>query len=182
MATWNPRKWFGRGKEKPAAPTPAPQAPKAPEPSAGPAPAPEKKPGLLGKLFGRGKRKEKPAPPEAPPEAPPAPPTPTAPPEAPPAAEGPQEGPPGAGAEAPPEREYPTSIDVEADGDWIISSTEWSGLMKGTIHGHKAKVFIDAYEKGDWNTCAQMVADAWDVNVASQIIPEQSTIDYINWQ
>ncbi|WP_326813297.1 hypothetical protein [Streptomyces scopuliridis] len=172
MATWNPKKWFGRGKEKPAAPAPAPQAPKGPEPSAG-APAPEKKRGVLGKIFGRGKRKEKPAP-EAPPAAPPAPP---APPAAPPAAEGPEK----AEEAAPPEREYPSSIQVEADGDWIISSTEWSGLMKGTIHGHKAKVFIDAYEKGHFNTCAQMVADAWDANVASQIIPEESTIDYINW-
>jgi hypothetical protein len=53
--------------------------------------------------------------------------------------------------------------------------------MSGTIRGRKVKEFIDAYESQNWNRCVQMVADHWDVNVADQIIPEESTVDYINW-
>ncbi|MFD9226119.1 hypothetical protein ACFWDI_40400 [Streptomyces sp. NPDC060064] len=159
---WNIKKLFGRGKPKEEAPAPAAPAPTAP-PEA-------KKPGRFRRLADKLKRKPKgeapaptppapPAPPKAPPPAPPAPPAPA----------------------APSEGEYPSSIDVEADGDWIISSTEWSGRMQGTIRGNKAKEFIQEYEKGNWSRCAQMVADHWDVNVADQLVPEESNIDYINW-
>jgi hypothetical protein len=186
MAKW----WkFGFGKkdqgpEPEQTPAPAPEpTPQAPEPSAG-AEGGEKKRGLLGRFFRRDKGKEKaPAPaPEAPPTAPPAPPT--APP-TPPAAPASEAGEAGEGGEpagpSGPERTFPSSIDVEADGDWRISSTEWSGHMQGTIRGHQARVFIEAFEKGQMNTCVQMVANAWDVNVGDQINPKESTSDYINW-
>lgn len=166
---WNIKKLFGRGKAaEEEAPAPAP----APEPT--PAPPPEgKKPGRLRKLAGKLRRKPKAAPPEAPPAAPPAPPE--APPTAPPGPTVPPEAPP------PKEPEYPSSIDVEADGEWQISSTRWDGSMHGTIRGNKAKEFIKAYEAGNWNRCAQMVADHWDRNVADQLLPEQSEIEHIGW-
>lgn len=172
MAKW----WkLGFGKKKGEAPAPEqaptpPPTPQAPEPSAS---AGEKKRGLLGRLFGRGKKKKEEAPAPAAPEAPP-----TAPPAAPPAA--PPEGPP-EGPAAPAERQFPSQISASADGDWIISTTEWSGHMEGTLRGHKAKEFILAYEAGRWAECAQLVADHWDMNVASQLNADVSNIENISW-
>ncbi|MFG3216076.1 type 4 pilus major pilin [Streptomyces tendae] len=190
MAKW----WkFGLGKkdqeEGPApeeqAPAPAPEpAPQAPEPSAGGEGGGEKKRGLLGRLFGRGRKKEKAPAPEAPPAAPPSAP-PSAPPAAPPSApaEGGEEagggGP--AGPAKPSERTFPSRIDATADGDWVISANEWYGQMNATLSGNKAKSFILAYEANDWSECAQLIADGWNMPVASQINVGSSNIENISW-
>lgn len=190
MAKW----WkFGLGKkgqeqgpapEQAPAPTPAP-APQAPEPAAGTG---EKKRGLLGRLAdrvtGKGKKEKAPAaPPEAPPAAPPAAPSPppAAPPSAPAGGGEVGEGG-GAGPVAPDkERSFPSSIDAEADGDWVISQNEWYGQMEATLTGNKAKAFILAYEANDWTECAQLIADGWNMPVASQIDTAASTIENVTW-
>ncbi|MFF7258648.1 hypothetical protein [Streptomyces microflavus] len=195
MAKW----WkFGFGKDKdqeqgPApeqapAPTPTPAPAPAPEPSAGPEGGGEKKRGLLGRLFGRGKGKKEKAPapaPEAPPAAPPTAP-PSAPPAAPPSAPaeggeeaGDGEGP--AGPAKPEERSFPSSIDATADGDWRISQNDWYGQMNATLSGNKVKEFILAYEANNWTRCAQLVADGWNMPVASQIDTAASNIENISW-
>lgn len=167
MAKWWP---FGR-KDKEPGPAPAPRpeqtpAP-APRPEQAPAPAPaqeEKRSGLLGRLFGRGRKKE--APPEAPP-TPTAPPTaPTPPPEEPPTEGAPPEEAPTPSAPPPPERTYPPFLHVDADGVWIISDTQWEGTMSGTLHGADVKTFIDAMEQEggpDYETAIPLVADAYGI-------------------
>ncbi|MGW6151516.1 hypothetical protein ACWFN4_30045 [Bacillus mycoides] len=169
MAKW----WkFGRGKDKGEGQAPGPTPTPAPTPSEDR--GGEKK-GLLGRLFGRGKKKEKekaPAAPEAPPAPPGVPPTgPTAP------SEGgePSEGEGAGGEEKEKERVYPGSLGVSADGDWVISSTSWSGIMQGVLHGQDVKTFIDAMEAGDMETAIPLVADAYGipgglVNVAASSI------------
>ncbi|MFD3622247.1 hypothetical protein ACFWWT_45255 [Streptomyces sp. NPDC058676] len=195
MAKW----WkFGLGKkdqeqgpapEQAPTPTPAPP-PQAPEPAAGTEGGGEKKRGLLGRLFGRGKGKKEKAPapaPEAPPAAPPAAP-PSAPPAAPPTApagggEVGEEGGGPAGPAAPEkERSFPSSIEAEADGDWRISQNDWYGQMTATLSGNKAKAFILAYEANDWTECAQLIADGWNMPVASQIDTAASNIENVTWK
>lgn len=174
MAKW----WkFGLGKGKDRQEGPAPR----PQPTPAPAEHAPKRGGLLGRLFGRGKKKEAPAP-EAPP-APAAPSAPSAPPapaeEAPPAEAPPEEGEGGpAGPGERPERVYPSFLHVEADGDWIISETEWSGTMSGTLHGADVKTFIDAMEAEggpDYDVAIPLIADAYGIpggliNVAASTI------------
>ncbi|MEU2358853.1 hypothetical protein ABZ599_38860 [Streptomyces misionensis] len=167
MAKWWP---FGRKKEE--APKEAPPKAPAPEPTPAPPPTPEptpaegeKKRGLFGRLREKIQRKPKEAPPEAPAEAPPAAPTPPPAEEAPPEA-APEEAaaPPAAPPEA--ERTYPSFLHVEADGDWVISDTQWSGTMSGTLHGSDVKLFIDAMEaKGgpDYETAIPLIADAYGI-------------------
>ncbi|MDJ0347290.1 hypothetical protein QMK19_39560 [Streptomyces sp. H10-C2] len=190
MAKW----WkfgLGGGKDKGQGPEETPQEP-TPAPAPEPTPAApaegggEKKRGLLGRLFGRGKKKEK-----APKEAPPAP-TP-APPSAPAGPGGGGEGPApgekagggggdvgegGEGEEAPPERSYPGHLHVDADGIWVISDTEWEGTMSGTLHGQDVKTFIDAMEgEGGphYDIAIPLVADAYGIpggliNVSASVI------------
>ncbi|MFE6189814.1 hypothetical protein ACFQ6U_35905 [Streptomyces sp. NPDC056465] len=169
------------------APTPAPVAPQTREPSAG-AGGKEKKSGLLGRLFGRGKGKKEQAPavpPEAPPAAPPAaPPTPPSAPAAPAGGggEGGEGGESGGGPGKPEkERSFPSSIAATADGDWVISQNEWYGQMNAKLTGNKAKAFILAYEANDWAECAQLIADGWDMPVASQIDTGASNIENVSW-
>ncbi|WP_138899074.1 hypothetical protein [Streptomyces chryseus] len=188
-------KWwkFGLGKDDqepgpgPEEPTEAAPEAEAPEPAAGPGEG-EKKPGLLGRLLGRGRRKAKkekaptPETPAAPPEAP------SAPPSGPPTPAGGGEagggegagGGAGAGGEEA-KRSFPSSIRATADGDWVISANEWYGHMEGTLVGNKAKEFILAYEKGDFPHCAQLVADVWDMAIASQMNMGASNIENISW-
>lgn len=154
MAKWWP---FGRKKKEE----------EAPRPGGG---------GLLGRLFGRGRKKEEEAPeaPPAPPEAPAAPPEEAAP--APEAAEAPAEGETPAEGEAPAEgappaeppkpRVYPPFLHVDADGSWVISSTMWEGTMSGTLHGRDVKTFIDAMERDggpDYDTAIPLIADAYGI-------------------
>lgn len=169
MAKWWP---FGRkGKPEEPAPTPPPTPTPPPAPEA-PAPKAEKKPGLLGRLFGRGKKKEAPAeaPPEAPPAAPPAPPSPPAPP-APPApptpAEPPEEGgeegaEEGEEGEEEPERVFPDSVTASVDGTWVISESVWHGVIHGTLYGADAKAFILAVERGREAQAIALLARAYD--------------------
>jgi len=169
---WNPFKRRDKAAGAAPEPTPAPAAPPAEAPQAAP------KPGLLGRLFGRKPKAAAPAPapgPEAPPIAPaPAPePPPTAPAEAPaPAAEGGGEGEGGGqgAAVAPePERVYPSFLHVSAEGDWVISETEWKGTMSGTLHGDDVKTFIDAMEREgedgpDYETAIPLIATAYGID------------------
>lgn len=176
----------GPAPEQAPAPPPAP-APQAPEPSAGTEGGGEKKRGLLGRLFGRGKGKKEKAPapaPEAPPSAPSAPPS--APPAAPPSApaEGGEEAGGGGGPAGPAgekERQFPSSIEATADGDWRISQNDWYGQMNATLSGNKAKAFILAYEANNWTECAQLVADGWNMPVASQIDTAASNVENVSW-
>ncbi|EFF88171.1 PE-PGRS family protein [Streptomyces sp. e14] len=173
MAKW----WkfgLGKGKDREEGPRPEPTPAPAPRPEPTPAPAEEggkKRGGLLGRLFGRGKKKEAPA---APPEAPSAPAAPSAPsaPSAPAEEEGPAEAPGeegeegGGGVGERPERVYPPFLHVSADGDWVISDTEWSGTMSGTLHGSDVKTFIDAMEaKGgpQYDVAIPLIADAYGI-------------------
>ncbi|MFF7373625.1 hypothetical protein [Streptomyces tricolor] len=156
MAKW----WkFGLGKSKGREEGPRPEPTPAPRPT--PAEG-EKRGGLLGRLFGR-KRKE-----EAPPEAPPAPPTPppAEAPEIPPEAAPAEEAPPPA-APPPPERVYPPFLHVSAEGDWVISETEWNdGTMSGTLHGSDVKAFIDAMEEEggpNYDVAIPLIADAYGI-------------------
>ena len=154
---------FGKGKGKEEGPASEPTPAPAPRPEPTPAPAgeaPKKRGGLFGRLFGRGKKKEAPAPEEAPAEEAPA----EA--EEAPAEEAAEE------AEAPPaappepERVYPPFLHVSADGDWVISDTEWSGTMSGTLHGSDVKTFIDAMEAEggpDYHTAIPLIADAYGI-------------------
>lgn len=155
MAKW----WkFGLGKGKDQGPEEGP----APEPTPAPTPAPAeggKKPGILGRLFGRRKKKEAPA------EAP------TAPPAAPPA------------APPKPERVYPPFLHVSADGDWVISDTEWSGTMSGTLHGSDVKTFIDAMEaKGgpEYDIAIPLIAEAYGIP-GDLIDLQRSTIHSVDY-
>lgn len=159
MAKW----WkfgLGKGKSKEEGPTPVPPPAPAPAPAPEPTPAPageapKKRGGFLGRLFGRGKKKEAPTA-EAPPAAP------AAAPAAPPAGE---KAPPEGGA-PPPGRVYPPFLHVSADGDWVISDTEWSGTMSGTLHGPDVKAFIDAMEAKDgpdYHTAIPLIADAYGI-------------------
>lgn len=167
MAKWWP---FGRKKEEAPreAPRPEPTPAPAPEPTPTPAPAEGKKRGFFGRLKDKVRpRKKEEAPPAAPPTAPPAPPTapPTPPeaPEAPPAEE--EEGAPPAPPK-PKERVYPPFLHVSADGVWVISETEWDGVMSGTLHGADVKAFIDAMEgEGgpDYDTAIPLIADAYGI-------------------
>ncbi|MFF7013231.1 hypothetical protein ACFY9Y_35055 [Streptomyces fimicarius] len=185
MAKW----WkFGRdkGKEQAPEPTPAPSPPPAPTPTpASPAEGPkEKKGGLLGRLFGRGKKKKEEAP--AAPEPPAAPPTPPAPPTGPPPtggepSEGGEEG--GeeeAGGKEEAERVYPGSLGVSADGDWQISSTQWSGIMQGVLNGTDVKTFMDAIEAGKMDIAIPLVADAYGIP-GGLINVKASTIHHIGY-
>ncbi|MGW1379555.1 hypothetical protein ACWD6P_35545 [Streptomyces sp. NPDC002446] len=185
MAKW----WkFGRGKGKeegPAPePTPAPTPPPTPAPAEG-----EKKRGFFGRLKDKVRPKKEKAPAAPPAEAPPAPPAapPTAPPEAPPEEAPPEEAPPGAPPAGPPTpaRVYPSFLHVEADGDWVISDTEWSGTMSGTLHGSDVKTFIDAMEppKGgapDYDTAIPLIADAYGIP-GGLINVGASTIHSVNY-
>ncbi|MDF4254713.1 hypothetical protein [Streptomyces sp. WMMB303] len=182
MARWWP---FGRkrGKEAEEAPARPPEAP-APAP-AGEAPAAEEKKGLLGRLRQKVRpRKEAPAPKEAPAEPSPAP----EPSEGPAgtASQGPlpgMEGPEPSGseeAEAP--RQYPGSLYVEAEGDWVISQTMWSGTMSGSLHGADVKTFLDAMEQDppDYDTAIPLVGDAYGIP-GELINIGESTIRSVNW-
>lgn len=150
---WNP---FRRRGKEPEQPTPAaPAAPTAPE---------EKPRGFRQRLTDRFRpkaRRER----EKPPAAPAAPPAPPAPPEKPPA----------------PEREYPKGIGVSAAGVWQISSTEWDGVMHGSLHGDDVAAFIDAMEAGDHQTAAELVAKAYDENVGNLIDVSRSEIHRIGY-
>ncbi|MFF5639775.1 hypothetical protein [Streptomyces sp. NPDC012825] len=187
MAKW----WkfgLGKGKDREEGPRPEPTPAPAPRPEPTPAPAeeaPKKRGGLLGRLFGR-KKKEAPAPeapsaPAAPPSAPAAPPAPAE--EAPeevPGEEG-EGGPAGPGKR--PERVYPSFLHVEADGDWVISDTEWSGTMSGTLHGSDVKTFIDAMEQEggpDYDTAIPLIADAYGIP-GGLINVGASTIHSVNY-
>ncbi|MFF2228962.1 hypothetical protein ACFVV7_37215 [Streptomyces globisporus] len=153
-----------------------------PEPSPEPAPqeaAPAEKPkkrggGLLGRLFGRKKKEQKEEPP-APPVEPSAPAEKTGPAAPEPSGEQPVAGEAGGeshegegGGEGPatPERTYPPFLHVSAEGDWVISDTEWTGTMSGTVHGADVKTFIDAMEgKGgpDYFIAIPLIAEAYGI-------------------
>ncbi|MGW8768687.1 hypothetical protein ACWGN5_40180 [Streptomyces sp. NPDC055815] len=189
MAKW----WkfgLGRKKEEGAAPEPSPEPTPTPAPAPEPTPpAREKKPGLLGRIFGR-KKKPAEAPP-APPEAPPAPPAPPTPPPAPPAAEAPVPegeqgelfGPAEVGGEEEEEeeRQFPASLGVSADGVWKISKTLWDGIMQGVLTGEDVKEFILAMEAGNLTRAAELVADAYDETVGALLDAEGSTIRHIGY-
>ncbi|MER7050388.1 hypothetical protein ABT391_36785 [Streptomyces jumonjinensis] len=168
---------FGRGKDQdqgagaeqtPQEPTPPPA------PEAAPAAAPkEKKAGFFGRLFGRGRKKEKEGGPAETPtsEAPPAPPSGPTPPAA-PAAGGPSdeggsggggggEGE-GAGKEEEEKRVFPSSIDASVDGTWVISDSVWRNVISGTITGKDVKAFILAVERGKEDIAIRLLADAYD--------------------
>ncbi|WP_329307853.1 hypothetical protein OG322_41470 (plasmid) [Streptomyces sp. NBC_01260] len=174
-------KWwkFGRGggskdgeEGQAPAPTPEPTPPPAAPEAPAPAPAGEKKPGLLGRLFGRGRKKEAPAeatPPEAaaPPTPPPAPPAPPAPPSQGPSG-GSEEGGDSEGAggeegeEEKEERVFPSSVTASVDGSWVISDSVWHGLIAGTLSGEDAKAFILHCEKGREHKAIELLAAAYD--------------------
>ncbi|MEU1224701.1 hypothetical protein [Streptomyces microflavus] len=163
MAKW----WkFGLGKDKDQAPEPTPAPSPAPSPAPPAASEGKKKGGLLGRLFGRSKKKKEEAP--AAPEPPAAPPAPPAPPTEPPASGGPSE--PGdesggekAGGEKEKEKVYPAALGVSADGDWQISSTQWNGIMHGVLKGADVKKFMDAIEAGEMDVAVPLVADAYGI-------------------
>ncbi|MEV7776564.1 hypothetical protein [Kitasatospora sp. NPDC086791] len=194
----------------PAEPTPAaPEAPEPVAETAPETPAPEagaaapKKAGLFGRLFGRGRKKEaEEAGEEAPAEAPPAPPAPPAQPPAPPAGapgepggEEPAAGPAGGGEgggeggeggeaaeeeEEEEEREYPSSLDVEMEGDWQISSTLWNGVISATLHAGAVKRFVDAMDKGGpdaLEVAVHLVCERWSRNVDDQLDVKRSVFD-----
>ncbi|MEU3084737.1 hypothetical protein ABZ697_31105 [Streptomyces albidoflavus] len=163
MAKW----WkFGLGKKKDTAPSEGPATP-APAPKPTPEPTPEppapKKRGLLGRIFGRKKGGgEAPAEGTGPAPAPASEPSPA------PAGEpGPEAGEEGEGGEAtPPPRVYPSVLHVAAEGDWVISDTEWTGTMSGTLTGADVKRFIDAMEaEGGPNLhiAIPLIADAYGI-------------------
>lgn len=158
---WNP---FKRG-DKTGGKKPAPKAPSSglgpgvsgPAGAGGEKPAPKR--GLLGKLFGR---KPKPAPAPKPKEekeepAVGGPPTASGPE---PEGGGPGGGPAGGGGE--PKRTYPSSLFVSATGWWKISKTYWYGTAKGTLTGAAVKIYIDALEAGELDTCIYLIAEAYD--------------------
>ncbi|WP_372412839.1 hypothetical protein [Streptomyces luteireticuli] len=157
----------GKGSEEEGRPAEAPPAAEPAEPAEPAAPKAEKGPGLLGRLFGRGRKKEAPpeeAPPTAP-AAPPAPPAPPSPPAPPTPAEGPEEGPEEGVEEAPEpeeERVYPDSVTASVDGTWVISDSVWHGVISGTMYGADAKAFIIAMEKGREHTAIALLARAYD--------------------
>ncbi|MFH8797694.1 hypothetical protein [Streptomyces sp. NPDC017941] len=177
---WNPFKRGGKGRGE--APPPPPTAP---APPAGQPPA--KSGGLLGRLFGRKKKTEPPAQPPVAPPPPTAPPAPAPPPSG-PLPEGEQgelfdaEDAEGKEGEAPaPERQFPASLAVSADGVWKISRTYWDGIMQGILHGQAVKEFILAMEAGNLNHAAQMVADVYDETVAALLDVEGSIIRHIGY-
>ncbi len=166
---WNPFKRKDKDQE-PAIPAAAPPAPAGPDES-------EKK-GAFRRLADKFRRKQ---PPPAAPAAPAAPTAPTGDTPAPGGAGG------GSGGEAPAkdpgdgQRTYPGRLAVSADGIWIISSTEWDGIMSGTLHGQDVQDFLEAMEAGDLETAVDLVAKAYDDNVADLIIVEESTIRHVGY-
>ncbi|MFE9341326.1 hypothetical protein [Streptomyces sp. NPDC007063] len=155
---------------------------------AGEAPATEEKKGLLGRLRQK-VRPQKETPAQAPKEAP-AEPSPAPEPSEGPAgtaSQGPlpgMEGPEPSGseeAEAP--RQYPGSLYVEAEGDWVISQTMWTGTMSGSLHGADVKTFLDAMEQDpppDYDTAIPLVGDAYGIP-GELINIGESVIRSVNW-